>query len=191
MSSLEHTETSESELIVRAIEGDTAAFGMLYERYLDAIYRYVYYSVTDHVEAEDLTENVFLKAWQALPRFRPQGANFRAWLYRIAHNAVVDRHRTRKREAPFEEVPHLQDPAPTPESVVEADQEVLRLSAALSRLKPRARQVILYRFISGLSHAETAEALGVSEGHVRVLQHRALKRMRRLLVEDGDQNAHA
>jgi RNA polymerase sigma-70 factor (ECF subfamily) len=72
--------------------------------------------------------------------------------------------------------------------VVEADQEVLRLSAALSRLKPRARQVILHRFISGLSHAETAEALGVSEGHVRVLQHRALKRMRCLLMEDGDEN---
>jgi RNA polymerase sigma-70 factor (ECF subfamily) len=188
MSSSEHTETSESELIVRAIEGDTAAFGTLYERYLDAIYRYVYYNVTDHVEAEDLTENVFLRAWQALPRFRPQGANFRAWLYRIAHNAVVDRHRTHKREASFEEVPHLQDPAPTPERVVEADQEVLRLSAALSRLKPRARQVILHRFISGLSHAETAEALGVSEGHVRVLQHRALKRMRCLLMEDGDEN---
>jgi RNA polymerase sigma-70 factor (ECF subfamily) len=189
MSSLEHTETSESELIVRAIDGDTAAFGTLYERYLNAIYRYVYYNVTDHSEAEDLTENVFLKAWQALPRFRLQGANFRAWLYRIAHNTVVDRHRTRKQEASFEEVSHLQDSAPTPESVVEADQEVLRLSAALSRLKPRARQVILYRFISGLSHAETAAALGVSEGHVRVLQHRALKRMRRLLIEDVDENA--
>jgi len=188
MSSLERTEASETELIARAIEGDTAAFGTLYERYLDAIYRYVYYGVTDHVEAEDLTENVFLKAWQALPRFRPQGANFRAWLYRIAHNAVVDRHRTHKPTATLEEIAQMQDPAPVPEAVVETDQEIRKLSAALSRLKPRLRQVILCRFISGLSHAETAEALGVSEGHVRVLQHRALKGMRRLLLEDVDEN---
>jgi RNA polymerase sigma-70 factor (ECF subfamily) len=188
MSHSECTETVETELIARSIDGDTGAFGTLYERYLGAIYRYVYYSVPDHAEAEDLTENVFLKAWQALPRFRLQEAGFRAWLYRIAHNAIIDRHRTRKRTEPLEEVAHLRDPAPTPETVVEADQEVLRLSAALSRLKPKARQVILCRFISGLSHAETAEALGVSEGHVRVLQHRALKRMRRLLTEDVDEN---
>ena len=189
MSQPEPAATSETELIARSIDGDAGAFGTLYERYLDAIYRYVYYSVPDHAEAEDLTENVFLKAWQALPRFRLQGAGFRTWLYRIAHNAIIDRHRTHKQTTSLEAATHLRDPAPAPQTVVEADQEVLRLSAALSRLKPRARQVILCRFISGLSHAETAEVLGVSEGNVRVLQHRALKRMRHLLTEDVDQNA--
>jgi RNA polymerase sigma-70 factor (ECF subfamily) len=182
-------EPSETELIARSIDGDAGAFGTLYERYLGAIYRYVYYSVPDHAEAEDLTENVFLKAWQALPRFHLKGAGFRTWLYRIAHNAIIDRHRTRKQTVALEEAAHLRDPAPTPEAVLETDQEVLRLSAALSRLQPRARQVVLCRFISGLSHSETAEVLGVSEGHVRVLQHRALKRMRHLLAEDVGQNA--
>jgi RNA polymerase sigma-70 factor (ECF subfamily) len=181
-------ETSETELIARSIDGDAGAFGALYERYLGAIYRYVYYSVPNHAEAEDLTENVFLKAWQALPRFRLNGAGFRTWLYRIAHNSIIDRHRTLKQVVSLDEAAQLRDPAPTPESVVEAEQQVLILSAALSRLKPRAQQVILCRFISGLSHAETAKVLGVSEGHVRVLQHRALKRMRYLLTEDAGEN---
>jgi RNA polymerase sigma-70 factor (ECF subfamily) len=182
-------ETSETELIARSIDGDAGAFGTLYERYLGAIYRYVYYSVSDHAEAEDLTENVFLKAWRALPRFRLQGAGFRTWLYRIAHNSIIDRHRTYKQAVSLDEAADLRDPNPTPESAVEAEQEIRMLSAALARLKPRARQVILCRFISGLSHAETAEVLGISEGHVRVLQYRALKRMHCLLTENVDQNA--
>jgi RNA polymerase sigma-70 factor (ECF subfamily) len=105
-------------------------------------------------------------------------------LYRIARNTIIDRHRTHKRTASLEDAVLLRDPAPAPETVVETDEEVSRLSAALSRLKSRPRQVILCRFISGLSHAETATVLGISEGYVRVLQHRALKRLRHLLVED-------
>jgi RNA polymerase sigma-70 factor (ECF subfamily) len=188
MSQSEPAGTSETELIARSIDGDTGAFGALYERYLDAIYRYVYYSVPDHAEAEDLTESIFFKAWQALPRFHLQGPGFRTWLYRIARNTIIDRHRTHKRTTSLEEAVLLRDPAPTPQAVVEADQEVSRLSVALSRLKPRPRQVILCRFISGLSHTETAAVLGISEGYVRVLQHRALKRMRLLLAEDMGEN---
>ena len=142
MSQPEHTELSETELVARSIDGDAGAFGTLYERYLGAIYRYVYYSVPDHAEAEDLTENVFIKAWQALPRFHLKGPGFRTWLYRIAHNAIIDRHRTRKETAPIEAAAHLRDPAPMPENVVERNQEMLRLSAALGKLRPRARQVI-------------------------------------------------
>jgi RNA polymerase sigma-70 factor (ECF subfamily) len=176
---------SETELIARAVRGDTSAFGDLYERYMDQIYRYVYYGVTNHQEAEDLTEVVFLKAWEALPRFKPEKAMFRAWLYRIAHNLVVDRHRTRKPVLFLEQVIHLRDVSPAPETVVETDQETTRLSVALSRLKPKLREVILCRFVNGLSHAETAEIMGTSEGNVRVLQHRALKKMKTLLEETG------
>jgi RNA polymerase sigma-70 factor (ECF subfamily) len=189
MSKSKPIETSENELIARSIKGDAGAFGTLYERYIEAIYRYVYYSVPNHAEAEDLTENVFLKAWQALPRFRLKGPGFRAWLYRIAHNAIVDRHRTRKQAVSLADATHVPDPTPNPEAVVEADQEILRLSSALSRLKPRAQQVLLCRFINGLSHAETARVLGVREGYVRVLQYRALKRMRDLLMEDVGKHA--
>jgi RNA polymerase sigma-70 factor (ECF subfamily) len=177
-------DVSEMDLVARAQDRDTTAFGRLYERYMEQIYRYIYYRVSDRDEAEDLTETVFVKAWEALPRFRPRGATFRAWLYRIAHNAVIDRHRTRKEVVPLEQAQDWLDvEASSPEDAAEAAQETARLGAALSQLKPRLRQVILHRFVNGLSHDETAQVMGLRKGHVRVLQHRALRQMRDLLSE--------
>ena len=172
----------ETDLVARARQGDASAFGRLYEHYLDGIYRYIYYRVSDHNEAEDLTETVFLRAWEALPRFRPGKGTWRAWLYRIAHNIVVDRYRTHKANASLDEI-HDQrdDDTPTPEYVAEADLEIERLSVALNRLAPRLQEVVLQRFVNGLSHAETARVMGLRAGHVRVLQHRALKEMRHLM----------
>jgi len=177
----------EADLVARAQRGDASAFGRLYEHYLDGIYRYIYYRVSDHDEAEDLTETVFLKAWEALPRFKRGKGTWRAWLYRVAHNIVVDRYRTHKANASLDEI-HDQrdDDMPTPEHVAEAELEIERLSAALDRLSPRLREVILQRFVNGLSHAETAKVIGLRAGHVRVLQHRALKEMRHLM-EDAEQ----
>jgi RNA polymerase sigma-70 factor (ECF subfamily) len=188
MTQSERSQVAESELIARAVEGDRPAYGELYERYLDRIYRYIYYSVNDHDEAEDLTEIVFLKAWEALPRFRRARPGFQAWVYRIAHNAVIDRYRTRKPEVSLEQFVHLRDGSPMPESVVEMDQEIERLAVALGQLKPHWRQVVICRFISGLSHAETAKVTGLTQGHVRVLQYRALKQLRRLLEEDVERD---
>ena len=174
----------EMDLVARAQAGNRAAFGSLYERYMEQIYRYVYYRVSDRDEAEDLTETVFVKAWEALPRFRPRGVTFRAWLYRIAHNAVIDRHRTRKVVLPLEQAQDWLDvESSSPEAAAETAEETATLGEALSRLSPRLREVILHRFISGLSHAETAQVMGLRQGHVRVLQHRALNQMRDLLTE--------
>ena len=173
---------AESDLIARAQRGNAPAFGRLYERYLDGIYRYVYYRVSDHDEAEDLTETVFLKAWEALPRFESGNGTWRAWLYRIAHNVVIDRYRTHRNNAPLDDDHDLRDEEiQDPEDVTESNLEIARLSAALDRLKPNLREVILQRFVNGLSHAETAKVMGLREGHVRVLQHRALKEMRKIL----------
>jgi RNA polymerase sigma-70 factor (ECF subfamily) len=185
MTSSEQPEQIESDLIACAIEGDPEAFGDLYERYLDRIYRYMYSRLRDHDEAEDLTESIFLKAWEALPRSRPKASRFRAWLFRIAHNAVVDHVRARKPTVSIEHVTEMQDERPAPERVIEAQQATAMLSATLARLKPRDLQVVLCRFVGNLSHAETAAVLGTSEGNVRVLQHRALKRMQRLWVEES------
>lgn len=184
MTSSEQPEQIESDLIACAIKGDAEAFGDLYERYLERIYRYVYCRLGDHNEAEDLTENVFLKAWEALPRSRPRASRFRAWLFRIAHNAVVDYYRTQRPVVSIEHVVDLQDERPAPERLVEAQQATAILSATLARLKPRDLQVVLCRFVGNLSHAETAAVLGTSEGNVRVIQYRALERMRRLWVEE-------
>src|SRR5512137_2072325 len=105
----------EEDLIARAVQGDADAFGDLYERYLARIYRYTFYRVNDVADAEDLTEVVFLKAWKALGDYRAGVVPFGAWLYRIAHNVIIDRHRTRKETLPLEGQLALRDTTDGPE----------------------------------------------------------------------------
>lgn len=174
-----------SELVERALNGDAEAFGDLYELYLDEIYRYIYYRVAEPAEAEDLTEMVFLKAWEALPESSEPMDDIRAWLYRVAHNLVVDQHRTRKPTVPLEESLDHGDHA-TPERAALTLDASRELALKVAQLKPILQQVLLCRFVSEMSHAETARTMGLREGHVRVLQYRALKEIRRLWAEDGD-----
>ena len=89
MSSDQHT-AIENDLLARAIKGDAEAFGNLYERHMMSIYRYIHYRIGEVQEAEDLTETVFVKVWQAMPNFKMGKASFRTWLYRVAHNLLVD-----------------------------------------------------------------------------------------------------
>jgi RNA polymerase sigma-70 factor, ECF subfamily len=179
---------NEAYLVARAVAGDRQAFGDLYECHLDAIYRYIYYRVGDTHEAEDLTETVFVKAWEALDRYRAGEVPFAAWLYRIAHNQVVDRHRTAR---PTAELPD-QHPDPglgaNPEAQAAQNEMSRVLAAALAQLDPLGQQVLTLRFINGLSHAETAQIVERPEGTVRVLQHRALAQLRGLLL--GQMDAH-
>lgn len=172
---------SEDDLIVRARRGEANAFGELYERYLAAIYRYIFYRVGEVAEAEDLTETVFLKAWEALDRYEVRDVPFSAWLYRIAHNVVVDRHRTRKAAVPLDSTLSLRDEADGPEDRLDALEDVESLIWAMSQLSADYQQVLVLRFISGLSHAETGRVLKRSEEAVRVLQFRALQALRNLL----------
>ena len=169
------------ELIALAKAGNREAFGDLYERHLTAIYRYVFYRVGDAGEAEDLTETVFVKAWEALDRYRPTEAPFTAWLYRIAHNLLIDAHRTRKPMEPLAE--HYPDDAPNPERAATARERAADVQAALASLEPVQQQVLTLRFIADLSHAETASIVGKTEGAIRVIQHRALALLRTLLAE--------
>jgi len=175
---------SEEHLIARAVQGDADAFGDLYERYLARIYRYAFYRVNDVAEAEDLTEVVFLKAWEALGNYRLQDVPFGAWLYRIAHNVIIDRHRTYKATLPLEDQLILRDAASGPEDQLDWRETLESVAHALSQLSPLQQQVLTLRFISGLSHAETALVLDKSEEAVRVLQHRALYALRELLAKN-------
>ncbi len=177
---------SDDELIVRARRGDTAAFGDLYERYLHTIYRYVLYRVSDVAEAEDLTETTFLKAWQALADYRMRDVPFNAWLYRIAHNVIVDQHRARKETLSLDQHVEIRDETAGPEDRLGWHESVQSLTLALQQLSPAYQQVLALRFISGLSHAETGRVLGRSEEAVRVLQHRALNTLRTLLHKTMD-----
>jgi RNA polymerase sigma-70 factor, ECF subfamily len=178
---LPSSKPAEEDLIARAVQGEADAFGDLYERYLALVYRYVFYRVNDVAEAEDLTEQVFLKAWEALGHYQLRAVPFSAWLYRIAHNVVVDRHRTHKETLPLDGQLALREVASGPEDRLDWRETIESLTHALSQLSPIHQQVLTLRFISGLSHAETAWVLERSEEAVRVLQHRALGALRGLL----------
>lgn len=176
------TDRTDQELLGRALQGDAEAFGDLYERYLDEIQRFVFYRAADRLEAEDLTETVFLKAWEALPRFESSNVNLRAWLYRIAHNTLIDHYRTRKVTTELSD--QLHDAHPLPERVVQDLDDQKRLAMLIKTLDPTLQQVIACRFVNGLSHAETSEIMSIKEGHVRVLQLRALQKLRTLLENE-------
>lgn len=169
-------------LAVRAAGGDVSAFGQLYDRHVDTIYRYVYYRVRDDAEAEDLTSDVFMRALKAIPRYEPRQA-FLAWLYRIARNAVIDRARRGNRQVPFEDA--LEHP--TPDQVVEPDAQLLAhsdrdtLRNALKKLTPLQQEVLVLRFLHGYSTQEIASIVGKREGTVRGIQFRAIGALRQLI----------
>src|SRR5919198_1970774 len=169
-------------LAVRASKGEAAAFGLLYDRHVDAIYRYVYYRVRDDAEAEDLTSDVFMRALRAMPRYEPRQA-FLAWLYRIARNAVIDRARRGKRQVSYEDA--LEHP--TPDQIVDPDDQILEraensaLRAALRKLTPLQQEVVVLRFLEGFSTQEIARIVGKREGTVRGIQFRAIGALRQLI----------
>ena len=180
------TLTDEAELVKRAIKRDSAAFGTLYEVHLDRIYRYVFYRVGSTSEAEDLTEQVFLKAWEAIDRYEPRGAPFAAWLYRLAHNLVVDHYRGKRATTSLDEVSEADDVGVDVMEAVEGRLEVDEVRAALAKLNPDYQQMIVLRFVEGLSHAEAAKIIGKSEGAARVIQHRALQALARAIEDRTD-----
>jgi RNA polymerase sigma-70 factor (ECF subfamily) len=171
----------EARLVARAIKRDATAFGCLYESHLERIYRYVYYRVGSESEAEDLCEHVFLKAWEAIDRYEPRGAPFAAWLYRLAHNLVIDHYRGRHPSMPIEDVIEAEEPGADVLVSVESQLEAEEVRAALQKLNPEHQQLIVLRFIEGLSHAEVAQLIGKSEGATRVIQHRALQALAKVL----------
>lgn len=166
-------------LVKRAIGGDFAAFGNLYGIYLDRIYRYAFYQVKDKMTAEDVTEEVFLKAWKAIKSCRGKERTFSSWLYRIAHNNVIDIFRSQQKKwtVDMETVAELNQPSVEIETELD-HQEILN---SLTDLPPNQRQVIILKFIEGLDNLEIERIIGKSQGAIRVLQTRALAKLREKL----------
>jgi RNA polymerase sigma-70 factor (ECF subfamily) len=166
-------------LVRAAKSGDASAFGELYERYRDAIYRYCLSRTGTAHDAEDLTSDVFVKALHSIDRYQERGLPFVAFLYRIARNAAIDRSRTLKQPLSVDEL--VTEPASRQNVEADATLAVDRsiLIAALTKLKTEHRDVIVMRFIEGYSALEVAAALGKTEGAIRTLQHRALERLRK------------
>jgi RNA polymerase sigma-70 factor (ECF subfamily) len=170
----------------RALQGDKDAYGVLYDRYVDAVYRFVYFRVNSVRDAEDLTEMVFLKTYETVRSRKRKIDNFPAWLFRAARNLVIDHYRTRKNHTPLEQVESLPGQQASVDSALLASEERTRLQQAMNKLDPILQQVLAYRFISNLSYAQTAEVMQLREDHLRVLQFRALKKLRQEYAPDHE-----
>lgn len=162
---------------VLAAQRHRAAFAALYRRYVERVYGYCFYLLGDHHDAEDATERTFLAALAAIDRYRDEGATFRSWLFRIAHNQLANalRARGRDRTAPLDAMPEPGASHQDPARLAGLADDARRLRAAVGRLAEDRRQVIVLRFVDGLSTKEIGDVLERSAGAVRVLQHRALR----------------
>ena len=175
--------TEVADLTARAVQRDPEAFAGLYDRYVDGIYRFFVFRVRNPTDAEDLTEQVFLRAWQAIETYRHQGRPFSAWLYSIARNLVIDHFRAARNNVELSE--DALAPAGFAEPAVILEQTIAldRFRTALQELSADQQQVIVLRFIEGLGYEEIASAIGKSPGTIRVIQHRALAKLRQILAE--------
>jgi RNA polymerase sigma-70 factor (ECF subfamily) len=172
------------QLVDRAKNGDHLAVGALYDRYADRLYRFARFRMPDPRDAEDLVQRVFLKMIEALPRYQSRGTPFGAWLFRIARNAVIDQHRTRRINEPLEAAEHEATTTRGPEELAVTATEMDALADAMNQLTDSQRDVIAYRFFAGLSPRETAKVMGKREGSIRTLQFRALLALRRRLSDE-------
>ena len=177
---------------LRAGQGDRAAFAELYERYVDRIFRYIYFKVGVTADTEDLTSQTFLKAWDAVGEYEWRNHPFGAWLFRIAHNLVVDYHRARRPVVTLDDAtPQLEHQASNdeirPERVLAEMLTTDRVRHAIERLTEEQQQVLVLRFFEGLSTGEVAEILGKRRGAIRGLQFRALGALRDMLYREQDE----
>ncbi len=177
-----------ADTLARAIARDPAAFTELYEAHVARIYRHVHYRVGDADTAEDITAQVFLRAWQAIHRYRPQaGRPFIAWLFTIANNLIVDHHRRSRQTVRGIEVEggRYAAIALDPEEAALSAYLHAQIAAALRRLKPEYQLIIALRLIEDMDYEAIARVLGKTPGALRVTLFRALNALRAELAARG------
>ena len=177
---------NEEKLIKKAIRRDGDSFGALYDHYQPQIYRFVLIKIGKKEDAEDLTHQVFLNAWQNVVNYRLKGFPFSSWLYSIARNQIIDFYRSRKPVQSLEKI--------DPESLSEESREeenlgekmdLEKVMGAVRHLKFDYQDVLIMRFVEDLSLKETAAAIKKSEGSVKLIQHRAIEQLKSLLNQNG------
>jgi RNA polymerase sigma-70 factor (ECF subfamily) len=172
-------------IVAAAQAGDANAFGALYDRYVDLVYRYVYYRVGAQALAEDLTSETFLRALRRISSFTWQGRDFGAWLVTIARNLIADHYKSGRYrlEVATADMLDADQAEEGPEGAVLDSLTNAALLEAVKKLNPEQQECIVLRFLQGLSVAETALAMGKNEGAVKALQYRAVRALGRLLPE--------
>jgi RNA polymerase sigma-70 factor (ECF subfamily) len=179
------TEATEEELLAAAMQYNDAALGELYDRYEARIYSYVFRRTGDQALAEDMTAQVFLKMLESIRDRKAWHSSFSGWLYRIAHNLVIDHYRRRDRHSSvdLEDGPpmasELEDPVATAEMNIDAE----RLRTAIRRLTDEQAEVVSLRFLEGYSIAEVAAMTNRTEGAIKALQYRAVATLRTMLYD--------
>jgi len=172
---------NEPDLVRRVQAGDREAFAVLYDKYFNKIYRYTALKLGDRLEAEDMTQQVFIKALKSISSFKWRDVPFSAWLYRIAHNQVVDYFRKKARHAttPLDDVIIVSNE--DTQRSVEFKLRIEEVGVAMQQLTPAQQEVISLRFAGEMHIAEVAEAMGRSQGAVKALQHSAILALRKVL----------
>lgn len=183
------TDLSEKTLLDSAAGFDEKALGEIYDRYEARIYSYIYRRTGNESLAEDLTAQVFLKMLEAIRNDKGWRSSFSGWLYRIAHNAVIDyyRQRDRQQQVSLEDTLTTTASDHNPVVMAEASLDAERLRSAISRLTDEQAEVVTLRFLEGYSIGEVALMLDKTEGSIKALQYRAVTTLRQLLQHEGFQ----
>ncbi|MBI3385911.1 sigma-70 family RNA polymerase sigma factor [Candidatus Gottesmanbacteria bacterium] len=169
-------------LVARAKAGSKEALGELYDAFISRIYRFVYFRVGKREDAEDVTEQVFLKVYGHIGEYEERGLPLEAWIFRIARNQITDFYRTRRdTEVPLEEAVEVADSHPTPEEETERVLEYEQVLRAIKKLPEQYQEIIILKFIEERDTNEISILLEKPESHVRVLQSRALAKLREVL----------
>jgi RNA polymerase sigma-70 factor (ECF subfamily) len=176
-------------LVERAQAGEAEAFGLIYDRYMDTVFRFVYFRVGNRQLAEDLTSDTFLRALKRIGSFTWQGRDLGAWLVTIARNLVADHFKSGRYRLEVTTGDVLdadredRGPEGSPESAVVDHITNVALLTAVKQLNPEQQECIVLRFLQGFSVAETALTMGKNEGAIKALQYRAVRALARLLPE--------
>lgn len=178
----------ESTLVRLSQQGDLETFSQLYDAYVSRIYHYIYCRVNDDMLAEDITSKVFLNVWKKLSSYQVGKSPFMAWLYRIAHNVVIDYYRTTKVAISLDEISSV-DLCHRDEVDEKLDLQVQswQLREALQELTEKQQQVLILKFVGGYSTMEIAQQLDQQQGTVRALQMRGLKKLAKCPVLQREQ----
>jgi len=171
-------------LITRA-QSDPEAFGELYRRYVGRIYNYNYRHTGNPIEAEDLTSRTFYRTLRGIKSYREKGASFQAWLFRIAHNLVVNWYRdiSRHPSVAIDTALPFHSPARAPNDYVEAQEERALLQQMLADLPEDRKTLLILKFVEQMSNIEIAVVMGKSEGAIKALYHRTLTSLRDMIPE--------